>query len=155
MVKYLPLLGLALSSCSTLVEYGDVLSYGNSAKSICEASECPDPDSVSLTISIADKIIQTWGYEHTENFESVSITWKDYENGPYYGLTKSPTEITIYDISPGNVQGSALGHELIHVALWEQTGDPDPTHESLMFDKNNEHTSAEDEIREIVRQYDL
>lgn len=44
------------------------------------------------------------------------------------GVTDKPTKLRVACIHPDDVRRTALGHELIHSALWVLNSEPDPDH---------------------------
>jgi hypothetical protein len=154
MIKYLPLLGM-LTACSHLVNLGVPLPiYGEESYQFCKA-ECPKPEKTATAVSLMDSLLMEKGFPHIEAFERLDITWDAYTDGDYYGMTQNVTQIDIWDITPGDVKGSALCHELIHVALWWKYSDPDVDHNNILFDHNDGLPSVEEECKEWVVYYDL
>lgn len=153
MIKYLPLLGMM--SCSLNVNLGEPLPiYGEQSYQFCK-SECPSPEKTATAVSLMDSILMDWGFPHIEDFEKLSITWDEYTGGDYFGMTQHHTEIDIWDKTPGDVQGSAFCHELIHVALWWKYEDPDVDHNNILFNHNDNLPSAEKECQELVKYHGL
>lgn len=150
-------LALLSVSCSSQVDLGSTLPmWGNEAQQICYAN-CPEPKSTALAIILTDRILQDWGLEHTKVFESVTVTWNpvDPDHPNLAGTSPDIGEVDLYDVTPGDVQGSALGHELIHQALVEQTGDWDYDHTDILFDMNDGYLSAEQDIREAIIEHGI
>lgn len=154
-MKIVALLAILLSSCSSGLKGIPIPIYNNGPQQLCFCTDCPPVENTAIAIKLTDNLLRRFEYPHPEAFERLYIEWYVYDDGPLYGLTKSPTTIQLWDITPGDIQGSALVHELIHVALWEYYDDPDSDHLSWMFDHKDGQISIESEGNAKIREFNL
>ena len=152
-MKIVALSAIALllsQGCSTTINGTPLPIYDQLSFQTCN-DPCPDVEKTASAIAIVDRLLNNWHYDHPPTFERVHIEWNAYAGGPLLGLTTQPNRIKIWDSTPGDVAGSALAHELIHVALWSFFDDPDAEHQNVLFDNNDGSPSLEEEARlEII-----
>lgn len=128
-----------LSSCSLVVERDDEVT--------CLASECPSSDDIADLLRRFDARVP--GFDGTQH---VAVEW--HPPGTTWEIGEITATAYSYPwASPPKIVATepcSVFHELMHVYLYQATGDEDPTHETPPGPWDAAATMAEDELCAVL-----